>query len=219
MNILIISCSPKKEKSNTYKIAQTFLKEISKVSNIQSLFLYDKNINFCTACLRCMRTGNPCYIEDDVLEIVEKTKEYDYVIWCIPHMGPTGFPSKLKAFFERCCNSGALFFNQRNDIGENNILLCGCGHPIKKNIEDLEFLISSFKENFGILDSFIIPEADLLTFYSEDIETKKLLKKIKLAGSQFFRKKDTKLIRKILQSPQIPEEIYKEKYLKPLYEI
>ena len=184
LNVLIISCSPKKEKSNSYNLAKAFLKGFPKETNIQSLYLYDKNIEYCNACLYCITTGHFCPIKDDVLNIVRQTQKYDFVIWAIPHMGPLGYPSKMKAFFERCCNNKTSYFQQssseKNDISEKNILILSCGYPSKRSIEELKGIAESFKENFKSFGYLIIPEADLLTFYPEDRNTKDILRRIRI---------------------------------------
>lgn len=218
MKLLHINCSPKKKKSNTYKLAKTFLEGYLKEKplQIEEVFLYDLNIEFCTGCLYCMRSGKPCPLEDDTALLVEKIENSDILLWNIPHLGPGGVPSKLKVLLERICNTGALFYKEDSPIKDNNILIMGCGHPLQEDVKDLEEIEKIFKKNFGVLSFLIIPEADLLTFYPDDYHTKRLLKRVKKTGALFAKDRDISKFQELLKDPIIESKIYIDKYLKPL---
>ena len=51
--------------------------------DVEFLSLKDKNIQFCKGCLACQKLGK-CVINDDAIEITEKIKNADVIVWATP---------------------------------------------------------------------------------------------------------------------------------------
>ncbi len=82
-NVLIIGTSPRKN-GNSNRLAQEFQKGAQEAGNsAEVIYLYDKNIGFCKGCLACQNTQK-CVIRDDAVEIVEKMKVADVIVWATP---------------------------------------------------------------------------------------------------------------------------------------
>lgn len=75
MNILLINASPKGKKSNTYKLATSFINGIKEKEEIvlEELLVSKLEINPCLGCFSCWnKTPGKCVIKDDMQEVIEK---------------------------------------------------------------------------------------------------------------------------------------------------
>ena len=82
-NILIIASSPRKN-GNSNALANAFMQGASAANNsVEMITLYDKKINFCQGCFACQKTGE-CIIKDDALQIVNKMKNADVLVFATP---------------------------------------------------------------------------------------------------------------------------------------
>jgi multimeric flavodoxin WrbA len=83
MNILIINGSPNRENSKTLKLTKTFLDDMDETAEIINTI--DLHINQCRACYACwVRTSGRCVQKDDTIEILNKIKTADLLIWSVP---------------------------------------------------------------------------------------------------------------------------------------
>lgn len=81
--VFIISASLRKG-SNSERLAKEFEKGALKAGNeVETLSLRDKNIGFCRGCLACLKLGK-CVIGDDAVEIAEKMKSADVLVFATP---------------------------------------------------------------------------------------------------------------------------------------
>lgn len=119
-SVLAINSSNRKE--NTYHI-------IEKVSEIlggkgietQIINLHDFQIQDCTGCQNCLH-GNPCPIDDNVDEILEKLRESDGVILGSPvYMG--NVTGRLKTLIDRT----AKWFHRPKLVGKPSLLIATAG--------------------------------------------------------------------------------------------
>lgn len=81
--ILIISASLRNN-SNSEALADAFIKGAQEAGNkAEKITLKDKNIAFCKGCLACQKT-EVCVIKDDAVEIAEKMKNADVLVFATP---------------------------------------------------------------------------------------------------------------------------------------
>ena len=81
--VLIIGTSPRKN-GNSNRLAQEFEKGAREAGNdVDVVYLYDKNINFCKGCLACQKL-NHCVIDDDANSITEKIHNAEVIVWATP---------------------------------------------------------------------------------------------------------------------------------------
>jgi len=82
-NILVITTSLR-EKSNSDILADKVVEGAKEAAhNVEVISLKDKNIGFCKGCLACQKTLK-CVINDDALDIAEKVKNADTLVFVTP---------------------------------------------------------------------------------------------------------------------------------------
>lgn len=82
-NVLIITTSLRSS-SNSDMLAEVFADGAKAAGHhTEIISLKDKNIAFCKGCLACQKTGS-CVIKDDAVQITEKMKNADVIVWATP---------------------------------------------------------------------------------------------------------------------------------------
>jgi len=101
MKIILISSSPRKQRSNTFILACEVLKGASDKSlKSEIIHLCDYKINFCRHCEQCHRKIMDCPIKDDVAAINKKILDADGIIFASPnYINQVNAP--MKALFDR----------------------------------------------------------------------------------------------------------------------
>ncbi|MFW9882259.1 MAG: flavodoxin family protein [Candidatus Thorarchaeota archaeon] len=107
--ILAINCSPRK--GNNYTLLETIPNDKAEIVN-----LYDYDIKSCEGCGLC-KDLKKCKIDDQFMELIEKIKHFDRVIFATP-VYRLNMPSRVYAFIER---TSALLLNNENFEGK----ICG----------------------------------------------------------------------------------------------
>lgn len=81
--VLIISSSPRKG-GNSEKLAASFAKGAESSGNkTKTVFLREKDLNFCKGCFACLKLGH-CVIQDDAVEIAAKMHDADVLVFATP---------------------------------------------------------------------------------------------------------------------------------------
>lgn len=104
MKILLISSSPRGEKSATYALAAEVVKGAQSAgAEVETVHLAGKKITFCHACDSCHRGAMTCPIKDDVHHIIMKMLNADGLIFATPnYINQVAGP--MKALFDRTSN-------------------------------------------------------------------------------------------------------------------
>jgi len=84
MNILLISSSPHKEKSNTFLLAKELFNKLGTTIKTEVIHLCDYRIEFCRHCEACHKKVGSCPIKDDVSFLKQKMLEADAIIFASP---------------------------------------------------------------------------------------------------------------------------------------
>jgi multimeric flavodoxin WrbA len=102
MKILLISSSPRREKSQTLLLAKEFLRGCSEGKNVKSeiIHLCDLRIKFCHCCENCHKKILACHVDDDVLMVLNKMLEADGIILASPNY-INQITASMKALLER----------------------------------------------------------------------------------------------------------------------
>ncbi len=98
-NILIISSSPRKD-GNSEILAASFAKGAKESgNNVETIYIREKQINFCRGCMACAKLGH-CVIKDDAVEIAAKMHDADVLVFASPvyYYSVSG---QLKTIFDR----------------------------------------------------------------------------------------------------------------------
>lgn len=97
--VLVISSSLRKS-SNSEALAEEFAKGAAESgSEVERVSLAGKNMAFCRGCLACQKTGK-CVINDDAVEITEKIRNADVVVFATP-VYYYSISGQLKTLFDR----------------------------------------------------------------------------------------------------------------------
>ncbi len=101
MKLLVLSSSPRKEKSHTFNLAREVLKGCSdKETDTEILHLCDFNIEFCRQCESCHKNILVCPIRDDVHTILNAMLRSDGIILASPNY-INHVTASMKALFDR----------------------------------------------------------------------------------------------------------------------
>lgn len=99
-NILIIVSSPR-EGGNSDLLCKQFQKGAEETGNkVETVYLRDKNINFCMGCGVC-RTTHRCVQNDDMAEILDKVVRADVIVLSTPVYFYL-MNGQMKTFIDRC---------------------------------------------------------------------------------------------------------------------
>jgi len=102
MKLLLISSSPREEKSNTFLLAKEVLRGASSdaTATSETVHLCGLRINFCRHCECCHKRIMRCPIKDDVRPVLEKMLAADGIIIASPNYinQVTGY---MKTLFDR----------------------------------------------------------------------------------------------------------------------
>jgi multimeric flavodoxin WrbA len=113
MRILLISSSPRKEKSQTFFLAKEVLKGFPVAVKTEVIHLCDFKIEFCRHCESCHRKIMRCPINDDVGMILEKMLEAEGIIFASPNY-INQITASMKALWDRA----AHFIHCRRLLGK-----------------------------------------------------------------------------------------------------
>lgn len=81
--ILVISTSLRNN-SNSEFLADSFIEGAKSAGNeVEKITLKHKIIAFCKGCMACQSLGK-CVIKDDAIDIAEKMKEAEVIVWATP---------------------------------------------------------------------------------------------------------------------------------------
>jgi len=100
MNVLLISSSPRKTASQTFKLAGEVIKGLGPSVKKEIVFLCDQKIEFCRHCEKCHEKILQCPIRDDAGEILEKMLKADGIILATPNY-INQVTASMKALFDR----------------------------------------------------------------------------------------------------------------------
>jgi multimeric flavodoxin WrbA len=86
MKIICVNGSPKGKNSNSHRISSEFLEGARKAgAEVETVFLAEKKIGECKACLNCwIKTPGKCIQKDDMAELLESVIKSDIVVFATP---------------------------------------------------------------------------------------------------------------------------------------
>ncbi|MFH1363812.1 MAG: flavodoxin family protein [Candidatus Omnitrophota bacterium] len=103
MQILLISSSPRKEKSQTLLLAKEVLKGFPDAVKTEIIHLRDQKIEFCRHCENCHKKIMSCPIKDDADMILEKMLKTDGIIFATPNY-INQITASMKALWDRAAH-------------------------------------------------------------------------------------------------------------------
>ncbi len=131
MQILLISSSPRKEKSQTFLLAKEVVSGCCSATKTEVIHLCDYKIEFCRHCESCHRKIMRCPINDDVRMILEKMLEAEGIIFASPNY-INQITASMKALWDR----SGHFIHCRRLLGKYVIGVVSSGSGQDKDVLD-----------------------------------------------------------------------------------
>ena len=219
MKILVFNGSPKREKSDTMHITRAFTAGIGEAAEteITTINVIDKHIEYCVGCFSCMRNGGSCIHNDDMEDILGKILASDLLIFSFP-LYCYGMPAPLKALLDRTLPLSSMAMERVGDHYEHKaqkdfsglryVMICGCGFPNSNN--NFEAMAMQFKMMFRSNSTLItVPESPMFNAPEAESVTKPFLELVRSAGREYGEKgKISAGTLERLSVPMIPHEVY-----------
>lgn len=137
MKIILISSSPRKEKSQTLLLAKGILRGCASNKDIEPeiIHLCDLKIDFCHHCEACHKKILSCSIKDDVHMILKKMLEAEGIILASPNY-INQITASMKALFDRASH----FIHCKRLLGKYVVGAISSGSGRNKEVLDyIEF--------------------------------------------------------------------------------
>ena len=142
MNILAINGSPKRERSNTWRLTSAFLQGIASQEKsargrepvVETLNVGALDIKPCLGCFSCWsKTPGTCCIRDDMQLVIRKILWADVVVWSFP-LYYFGLPGPLKNLIDRQLPMSLPFMSTETESG---------GHPSRYDMSGKRTVVVS----------------------------------------------------------------------------
>jgi len=174
MKILAIQGSPRPKTSNTDILLQEFLKGAqSQGAETETVYLKEKEIHSCVGCYTCWaKTPGVCVFKDDMLELLEKVKGCDILVYATP-LYNFNVTALVKAFQERLLplldphliKTGETYRHpQRYAVNRKMVLISTCGFPEVSHFDGFRRIFRHMERNGGvpIIGELLMPGGELL---------------------------------------------------------
>lgn len=219
MKILVLNGSPKREKSDTLRITDAFLKGMNEAAaqDAHIIHVIDRHIEYCSGCFACMRNGGSCVHDDDMRNILEEILDSGLLILSFP-LYCYGMPAPLKALIDRTLPLSSMAMQKVGEryehVGQADfsrlkyLMICGCGFPNSQH--NFEPAVAQFGLLFPNNRTVItVPESPMFNAPEAEIVTVPRLALVRQAGRQYAETGEISgdLLAQI-SSPMIPEEQY-----------
>lgn len=220
MNILLINGSPKGQRSNTYKLATSFIDGIKEkeVVVVEELFINQLEIKHCLGCFSCWnKTPGECVIKDDMQEVIKKLLWADITIWSFP-LYYFSVPSKLKTLIDRQLPMVLPFMSKDAESGSHptrydmsnkrNVLISTCGFYTTEGNYDA--VISMFNHLLGEdnYEKIFCSQGELFRVPELSKRTNEYLEYVKTAGQEYIDGKIKENTRIKLNTLLFPKETF-----------
>ena len=201
MKILLINGSPKGKRSNSLRLAQSFIEGIKQTDSsaeTEEITLSSLNINACRGCFACWKsTPGVCAIKDDMQMIIEKQINADMIIWSFP-LYYFNVPGILKNLIDRQLPMSLPFMAEKTDgygsgshearynmKNTRHVLISTCGfYSAEKNYDSVYDMFNHFlgKNNY---ETIFCGQGELFGIKELSDRTNKYLESVKNAGKEF----------------------------------
>ena len=180
MKILLINGSPKGKRSNSLKLAYSFIEgfkngctDDEESISIDELHVASMNIAACKGCFACwQKTPGICCIKDDMQKVIGKLIDADLILWSFP-LYYFNVPGILKNLIDRQLPMSLPFMSTRQDgygsgshearydmEGKRHVLISTCGfYSANENYDSVSRMFDHFLNLFCLPVINQIPSA------------------------------------------------------------
>mgnify|MGYP000222974124 CR=1 FL=1 len=205
MNILLINGSPKGKRSNSLRLANSFIEGLKDGYNgkkeaisIDEMHVASMNIGACKGCFACwQKTPGECCIKDDMQTVIEKMLEADMVVWSFP-LYYFSVPGILKNVIDRQLPMSLPFMSTKVDgygsgshdcrydmEGKRHVLISTCGfYSAEGNYDSVLRMFDHFLGK-GHYTTIFCGQGELFRVKELSKRTDEYLATVKSAGAEY----------------------------------
>ena len=230
MKILLINGSPKGKKSNSLRLAASFVEGVkSKAEGRGDLITVDEvevaslKISACHGCFACWKnTPGHCCIKDDMAAIIEKEIEADLVVWSFPlyyfnvpgilkNLIDRQLPMSLPFMSENTNETGSGGHDARYDMKNiHHVLISTCGfYSAKGNYDSVTNMFDHFLGK-GNYETIFCGQGELFRVDELSDRINQYLEIVKKAGSEYADGKISDQVSNQLRTLLYPKEVFEK---------
>ena len=205
MKILLINGSPKGKRSNSLKLAYSFIEGFKngctndeESLSIDELHVASMNIAACKGCFACwQKTPGICCIKDDMQTVIEKLIDADLILWSFP-LYYFNVPAILKNLIDRQLPMSLPFMSSRQDgygsgshdarydmEGKRHVLISTCGfYSADENYDSVLRMFDHFLGR-GNYTTIFCGQGELFRVKELSVRTNEYLAAVKCAGTEY----------------------------------
>lgn len=205
MNILLINGSPKGKRSNSLRLANSFIegfkegyKSKNEAISIDEMHVASMNVGACKGCFACwQKTPGVCCINDDMQTVIEKMLEADMVVWSFP-LYYFSVPGILKNVIDRQLPMSLPFMSTKVDgygsgshdcrydmEGKRHVLISTCGfYSAEGNYDSVLRMFDHFLGK-GHYTTIFCGQGELFRVKELSKRTDEYLATVKSAGAEY----------------------------------
>ena len=205
MKILLINGSPKGKRSNSLKLAYSFIEgfkngctDDEESISIDELHVASMNIAACKGCFACwQKTPGICCIKDDMQKVIEKLIDADLILWSFP-LYYFNVPGILKNLIDRRLPMSLPFMSSKeNGYGsgshdsrydmesKRHVLISTCGfYSAVGNYDSVLRMFDHFLGK-GNYTTIFCGQGELFRVKELSARTDEYLSTVKCAGSEY----------------------------------
>lgn len=205
MKILLINGSPKGKRSNSLKLAYSFIEgfkngctDDEESISIDELHVASMNIAACKGCFACwQKTPGICCIKDDMQKVIEKLIEADLILWSFPlyyfnvpgilkNLIDRQLPMSLPFMSSKQNGYGSGSHDSRYDIEpKRHVLISTCGfYSAVGNYDSVLRMFDHFLGK-GNYTTIFCGQGELFRVKELSARTDEYLSTVKCAGSEY----------------------------------
>ncbi len=115
MNILAVSCSPRKNGATVKALTEVLKGAKEEGSNVDLYSVADKTLRGCISCYACKEKGE-CVLQDDMKELYSKMRKADGIVFGTP-IYYYGMTAQAKVIIDRSLSLNTTENSLRNKVG------------------------------------------------------------------------------------------------------